>query len=260
VTRLTLDNPDRLGALNTAMRSELAAHWDAIRGDPDVRAVVLTGTGRGFSTGLDLQAADAGDDPASMFPDADQLPRFGLSPLEHDVWQPYIVAINGVCAGGGFHLLTDADVVIASTTASFVDPHVSVGQVSALEPIALARRLPLEAVLRMVVLGAHGRISADDALRLGLVGEIVQPGRLVERAVQLASFAAEGSPAAIETSKRAIWQSFQVGLDEGLQGGWERLRAHWMHPDCREGIEAFAQGRMPKWQSRPDCARTVEVE
>jgi enoyl-CoA hydratase/carnithine racemase len=251
VAMLRLDHEARLGALTPRMRTELRDAWLAIGADPTIRAVVLTGTGRGFSTGLDLTAASEGDDPASDHGDGgEELPSFGMNPHGFGVWLPYIVAVNGVCAGGGFHLLTEADVVIASEGASFLDPHVTVGQVSALEPIALLRRMPLEAVLRMVVLGRAGRMDAAAALRTGLVSEVVAEDALQSRAVELASIAATGSPATIEASKRAIWASMQLGLDDALKHGWGAIRAHWVHPDYLEGVRAFAEGRPPVWAPR----------
>jgi enoyl-CoA hydratase len=247
VALLTLENPRKLGALDHRMREQLTAHWLDIRGDSSVLAVVLTGSGRGFSTGLDLEAANVGHDPATEFQSAIDLPRLGLGPIENGVWKPFIVAINGVCAGGGFHLLTDADIILASDDATFLDPHVSVGQVSALEPIELSRRMPLGSVLRMLVLGRHEPLTAAEALRLGLVSEVVEPDRLLARAIELASMAAQGSPAAIERSKRAVWGSLQLGLDAALQAGWDQIRAHWDHPDFREGIAAYVEQRAPSW-------------
>ncbi len=247
VVVLTLENPDKLGAIDTQMRYELREHWRAIGADPDVRAVVLTGTGRGFSTGLDVSAAATSDDPATEFASVSELPAFGLSPWDFDVWVPYIVAVNGVCAGGGFHLLTEADIVIASDDATFVDPHVSVGQVAGIEPANLARRISLEAVLRMIVLGKHGKLSASDALRLGLISEVLSKDDLVDRAVALASLAATGSPAAIAASKQSLWKGLDVGLDGARSVAWQAIRSHWSHPDYREGIEAFAARREPQW-------------
>jgi enoyl-CoA hydratase/carnithine racemase len=244
---LTLNNPTKLGALNDSMLRQLAAHWSDIKADGQIRSIVLTGTGRGFSTGLDLEGANTGADPATLYGSDEQLPHFGFSPLEFDVWKPYIVAVNGVCAGGGFHLLADADIIIASTDARFLDPHVSVGQVAALEPIMLTRRMALGAVLRMTVLGRRDLLSAEEARAAGLVSEVHSPDDLLPRALELAAMAAEGSPAAIERSKRSIWKSLQLGLDDALQYGWTQIREHWDHPDFREGIAAYNEQRSPRW-------------
>ena len=249
VALVELRRPEKLGAIDRSMLEQLNHAWAAIARQPEVRAVVLTGKGRGFCTGLDVDAAFAGDDPATTDAAVD-IPSFGLSPLEHDLWIPYIVAVNGVCAGGGFHLVTDADIVIAGSDARFLDPHVSIGQVAALEPITLTRRIPLEAVLRMVVLGRDGGLDASDALRVGLVSEVVRPEKLVDRALDLATIAARSSPAAIEASKRAVWASLNTGLDAGRKIGWDLLRRHWEHPDYQEGIAAFAERREPRWAPR----------
>ncbi len=89
--------------------------------------------------------------------------------------KPVITAVNGVCAGGGLHWVADADIVIASSDATFVDPHVSIGQVSALETIALMRKMPAEAVLRMALVGSHERLTAQRAYELGMISQVVDP-------------------------------------------------------------------------------------
>jgi enoyl-CoA hydratase/carnithine racemase len=152
-----------------------------------------------------------------------------------------------VVAGGGLHFLADADVVIASEDASFVDPHVSVGQVSALEPISLAPRMGLGNALRFAVLGRAGRMGADEALRVSLVDEVVTADRLMPRAIELAEAAAQGSPAAIEITKRAVWAALDLPFGEAMQQGWEMLVAHRSHPDALEGPAAFVDKRAPNW-------------
>src|SRR3712207_9523854 len=87
--------------------------------------------------------------------------RSKLTSWHNEIWKPVIAAVNGVCAGGGLHFVADADIVIASSDATFVDPHVSIGQVTAYEVISLARKAPMEAVLRMALVGRHERISAE---------------------------------------------------------------------------------------------------
>ena len=91
------------------------------------------------------------------------------------VWKPVITAVNGICAGGGLHFVADADIVIAAADAEFFDPHVSAGQVASFEAISLLRRIPAEAVMRMVFLGRFERLSAQRAYELGMVSQIVDP-------------------------------------------------------------------------------------
>jgi enoyl-CoA hydratase/carnithine racemase len=173
-----------------------------------------------------------------------------LSPLNCDVWLPTIVAVNGVCAGGGLHFVADADVVIASEEASFVDSHVSNGQVSALEPISLAPRMGFSNALRFAMLGSAGRMDAEEARRVGLVDEVVSKDRLLERAVELGDALSAPSPAAVEASKRAARASLEVGYSEAMQIGWDLLMAHRAHPDALEGPAAFAEKRAPRWTAR----------
>lgn len=243
----TIDRPEHMNALNAGLKEELAAAWSEVKRDRSVRAIVITAAGeRSFCTGRDLKelAADGqyGQEPA------DVSEALRLTPLSCGVWVPTIVAVNGVCAAAGLHFIADADVVIASESAWFVDTHVAVGQVTALEPIALAHRVGLGNALRLAVLGRKGRLDATEALRISLVDEVVVAERLQERAIELAEAAASGSPTAIEASKRAIRGSVERPLAEAMQYGWELLLAHRDHPDALEGARAFVERRAADWR------------
>jgi enoyl-CoA hydratase/carnithine racemase len=243
---VTLNRPDRLNALSDSMHEGLPKLWAQVRGDPDLGAVVVTGAGRGFCVGMDLKAM--GERGGFRQHKSDRIKENQkLTALQNDVWLPTIVAVNGVCAGGGLHFIADADVVIASEDASFVDSHVSVGQVSALEPISLAPRMGLGNALRFAVMGRAGRMDAREALRVSLVDEVVPAEDLMARAFELAEAAAEGSPAAIEGTKRAVWASLELPFEEAMQQGWEMLVAHRSHPDALEGPAAFRDKRTPTW-------------
>jgi enoyl-CoA hydratase len=166
------------------------------------------------------------------------------------VWKPVITAVNGMCAGGGFHWVADADIVIASSNAQFFDPHVSVGQVAAFELIGLARRMPFEAVLRMALVGRHERMSAPRALALGMISEVVDPPeRLREVAQDLAEKIARNSPAAMAATKRALWGALEQGLTDACRAGADELVSMWGHPDQVEGPLAFAEKREAVWST-----------
>jgi enoyl-CoA hydratase/carnithine racemase len=248
---VTIDRQARMNALSQQVHDDLLATWTALKDDRSangsIRAIVITGAGeRAFCTGMDLQDFAARGGHRAVKDDVhDELKD---TPLQCDVWLPTIVAVNGVCAGAGFHFIADADVVVASSTASFVDTHVTVGQVTALEPITLLPRIGLGNALRLAVLGRHGRMNAEEALRISLVDEVVAPERLLERAIELAEFAASGSPTAIELSKRAIRGALEEPMGEAMQRGWELLLGFRGHPDNKEGPIAFAEKREPKWQ------------
>jgi enoyl-CoA hydratase/carnithine racemase len=244
---VTVDRQDRLNALSQDVHRDLQATWASLKGDRSVRSIVITGAGdRAFCTGMDLQAFTERGGQRPLRQDVHEELR--MTPLHCDVWLPTIVAVNGVCAGAGFHFISDADVVIASSKASFVDTHVSVGQVTALEPISLLPRIGLGNALRMAVLGRHGRMSAEDALRISLVDEVVPPEQLLDRATEVAEHAADGSPAAIERSKRAIRGALERPMGEAMQFGWELLLGFLGHPDNLEGPQAFVDKREARWQ------------
>ena len=134
------------------------------------------------------------------------------------VWKPVIAAVNGTCAGGGLHFVADADIVIAASDATFVDPHVSLGQVVAYEGIALARKSPMEAVLRMALVGRSERLSSARALQLGIVSQVVDPPeRLRDEAQELAEKIARNSPAAMAATKRALWGALEAGLTDACR-------------------------------------------
>jgi enoyl-CoA hydratase/carnithine racemase len=165
------------------------------------------------------------------------------------VWKPVITAVNGICAGGGFHWVADADIVIAASDAQFFDPHVSVGQAVTMEAIGLLKKMPVEAVMRMAFVGKHERMTAERALQLGMISEIVDPPeRLRERAQELGETIARNSPAAMAATKRALWGALEHGLTDACKLGALELVSMWGHPDQDEGPRAFAEKREPNWQ------------
>src|SRR5216683_3715856 len=167
--------PEVLNAMNATMREELAAAWLELDRDPAVRVIVHTGEGRAFQTGADIK--EVATDGSGMQRYADDVLGFNLhfSAWHQNVSKPVIAAVNGICAGGGLHFVADADIVIAASDATFFDPHVSIGQVTAIEAIGLVRKMPVEAVMRMALVGRYERIDAQRAYELGMISQIVDP-------------------------------------------------------------------------------------
>jgi enoyl-CoA hydratase/carnithine racemase len=244
---LLFNRPDRLNAMNNTMRDELAVAWLELDRDPGVRVIVNTGEGRAFQTGADM--TEIASDGVGMERYRQSLEDFDLhfTAWHQKVGKPVIAAVNGICAGGGFHWVADADIVIASTGAEFVEPHVSVGQVVAFEAIGLLRKMPFEAVMRMALVGRHERMSAQRAYQLGMVGQLVEPSRLRAEAQALAEKVAKNSPAAMRATKRALWRALELGLTDACRAGAADLVSLWGHPDQKEGPLAFAEKRAPKW-------------
>jgi enoyl-CoA hydratase/carnithine racemase len=244
---LIFDRPDRGNAMDAAMMSELEAAWAELDADPEVRVIVNTGNGPAFQTGLDVAQLAEDKEALRVQSRRTRDAELRFTAWHNDVWKPVIAAVNGVCAGGGLHFVADADIVIASTKATFVDPHVSVGQVSAYETIALVRRSPMEAIVRMALTGSHERLGAERARQLGILSEVVAPGRLRQRAGEIAELVGRNSPAAMAATKRALWGAFEAGLTEACKAGALELAAMWGHPDQTEGPAAWAEKREPQW-------------
>ena len=161
VLTVTLDRPAQRNAFDWAMRGELTQLWGEVRDDADVRCVVVTGEGTAFCSGIDVGDLDDERRPAGEGIDDE----IAFLPGRR-IHVPVVAAVNGVCAGGGLHFVADADVVIASENAWFTDPHVSVGQVSGIEPASLALRVPLNALALLALAGrsrAVGRAAGARA-------------------------------------------------------------------------------------------------
>ena len=256
---ISIDRPDRGNSLTPGMQRVFRAIWSRVRDDQEIRVAVLGAAGeRHFSTGFDMSEAE-GDEAGDVFADRPLADAVFWSPYQNRVWKPVICTVNGLCVGGGLHFVVDADIVIASRNAAFMDAHVNVGMVGALENIGLARRLPIGSALRMTLVGRHYRLPAERAWQLGLVDELVDtPQDLLPCAEAMARQMLENSPQAMALSKQAVWGAQELGYREALEQGWALLRRHWSHPDFREGPRAFAEKRAPSWN--PDPAARVEDE
>jgi enoyl-CoA hydratase len=249
------NRPDQLNAMSATMRDEFAVAWKVLDDDPEVRVIVHTGEGRAFQTGVDV--SEIASDGVGMERYRKSVEDWDLhfTSWHQQVWKPVITAVNGICAGGGFHWVADADIVIAAADAQFFDPHVSVGQVVSIEAIGLMRKMPAEAVMRMAFVGRYERMSAARAHELGMISQIVDPPEdLRDAAQELAEVIARNSPAAMAATKRALWGAFESGLTEACRHGAAELVSMWGHPDQAEGPAAFADKREARWQALPPRA------
>jgi enoyl-CoA hydratase len=242
------NRPDQLNAMNALMRDEFADAWNELDRDPAVRVIVHTGKGRAFQTGVDV--AEIASDGVGMqrYQESVENFDFHFTAWHQHVWKPVITAVNGICCGGGFHWVADADIVIAASDAQFFDPHVSIGQVVAIEAIGLIRKMPVESVMRMAFMGRYERMGAERAYELGMISEIVDPPeQLRERAQELGETIAKNSPAAMAATKRALWGALEMGLSDACRAGGKQLAGMWGHPDQEEGPLAFTEKREANW-------------
>jgi enoyl-CoA hydratase/carnithine racemase len=216
VATISLNRPKKINAFNQAMLDDFDALWKFVRDTGFVHAVVVQAEGeRGFCSGVDV--AEGYDRNHNAWHEND--PGVHLGPRINKVWKPVICAVHGITAGGAFYWLNEADVIICAEGTTFFDPHVSYGMVSAIEPIGLARRLPIGEVLRMALSGIDERISAQRAYQIGLVSEIVPFEELRVRAHQLAAAMAAKPPAAIQGTVRAIWESLDDTRSQAIARG-----------------------------------------
>lgn len=242
---LQLNRPDRLNAINDVMVGELKETLAALATDTSVNAVVITGAGRGFCSGIDMR--DFGLDlPEAAAPAIDRL-RFqermaALPQAVRDIPQPVIAAVNGPCVGAGLALCLAADIRICSTAATFGNAAILLGLSGA--EMGMSYFLP-----RIVGAGVAadwmltGRIvSAEEADRRGLVSELVEPALLSERALEMAARISELAPLGVQLTKRAL----QVNTDApGLQAAIELENRNQVLSHATE--EAAA--RRQKWSS-----------
>jgi enoyl-CoA hydratase/carnithine racemase len=230
-----------LNAFDDRMRDELEGLWREVATDESLRCVVVTGAGRAFCAGADVGGLAA---PRRARGDLDAELAFLPG---RNVAVPVVAAVNGVCAGGGLHFVADADIAIAAETATFVDPHVSLGQVSGIEPASLALRVPVPVLARLALLGRSATLDAHGALAVGLVSEVVPDGDLAGRTAALADAVAAASPAAVRATRRVLRDLERDMVEPAMARGWAAVQAHWSHPDAVEGPAAFADRRPPKW-------------
>lgn len=221
IATVTINRPAAMNSFTARMMEEFAYFWRHAAENDDIHVVVLRAApGRAFSTGVDVKAA--GEPGGQIFHDnvftaAD--PGEKLGPKANQCWKPVIVAVHGLCGGGAFYWVNEADIVIAAEDAAFFDPHVTYGLTAALEPIGLTYKVPLGDVLRMALLGNDERISALTALRIGLVSEVLPLEELWPRAQALAEIIAVKPAAAIQGSVKAIWESLDLPRSVALRTG-----------------------------------------
>ncbi|MET8680104.1 enoyl-CoA hydratase/isomerase family protein [Streptomyces sp. NPDC004647] len=215
VTLVTLDRPERHNAIDLATAAELRRIWREFRMTDSVRAVVLTGAGeQAFCTGIDRSA----DVPQPSSPYSVDDPLLTIGPKACDLWKPVITAVNGMACGGAFYLLGESEFLIASSGATFFDPHTTYGMVSAYEAIGMAQRMPFGEVARMSLMGTSERLSAARAYEIGLVSEVVAPAALRDTALRVASVLASYPTDAVQGTVRAVWSAREAARTQALAG------------------------------------------
>jgi len=251
VATLTLNRPERLNALGDTLRDDLHDAILKCSDNPDVRVIVITGAGKGFCSGGDVKAMNEAKEGRRERPLGEKIaPNRDLTLLAmRDAPQPIIAAINGAAAGAGMNLALGCDIRIASTAAKFSQAFVKRG----LHPdwggtYFLPRVVGMAKAAELIFTGEL--IDAQEALRLGIVSQVVAPEELLSTANQLARRIAAGPPVAIRLAKRSLYDNAERDLKSSLERETFSQNIASETEDAREGIRAFVEKRDPKLQGR----------
>ncbi|MGO9034735.1 enoyl-CoA-hydratase DpgD [Mycobacterium sp.] len=250
VATITMRRPEVLNAMNVRMHEELARVWEDFESDPDVWVGVLTGSGdRAFSVGQDLkELADRDARGAAGLSSFGSRDKPGAPRLtdRFDITKPLVAKVRGYALGGGFELALACDLIVASSDAEFALPEVRLGLVAGAGGVfRLGRQLPPRVAAGYLLTGR--RMTAHDALRYGLVNEVVAPERLDVATQAWVDDLLRGAPLAVRAAKQAMWHSLDLPLPDAFDEAYpcEELRKR--SNDAKEGPRAFTEGRPPSW-------------
>jgi 2-(1,2-epoxy-1,2-dihydrophenyl)acetyl-CoA isomerase len=244
IARVTLAAPERRNALTPGEFGELRDILAAIAANPADRAVVLTGEGTAFCAGAYLPLGGPQDPPILLMRQIDETAR-----ALHRLPQPIVAAVNGHAVGAGMSLALGCDIIVASTAAKFSQVFVKRG----LSPDfgsswLLPRIVGLHMAKKLALLG--DTIDAHEAVRLGIVAEVVLPEQLAETATSLARRLADGPPIAMALTKELLNQSFTEGFDQALDREATVAATNMAAGDAAEALAAFREKRAPVFQGR----------
>ena len=236
---ITLNRPETMNAVNAKMRSELWEAFTDIQENGEVWAALITGRGKAFCAGHDLNEPFAGAKPSFH----------ELYTLQRLTFKPLISAVNGVCLAQGTALALSSDICIVSEEEGrFGWPQVKRGLSSISGPTILARRVPLNKALEVLFTGEF--IDADAALQLGLVNHVVPHDQLMAEAHAMVGRILENAPLALQAMKEATIRTLSLPADEAYKLAGQILEDVEKTEDAKEGLRAFKERRKPVWKAK----------
>ncbi len=247
IAYITINRPERLNALHAAANAEMRAAFTEFRDDPEAWIVILTGTGeRSFSAGNDLRVTAEADQSSERPAPTAVRASFGGITSGFDCWKPIIAAVNGYALGGGLELAMSCDVIVAADHAELGLPEPRVGLVAAASGVhRLPRHVPHKIAMGMMLTGR--RIKAQEALRIGLVNEVVPLSDLMPTAERWASEMLECAPMSLRASKQMALQGLGWPLDIAHSRSYSEQHRMAASADRIEGPRAFSEKRKPNW-------------
>ena len=232
---ITLNRPDQMNSINTALARGLVAAIEELDGDPGLSLGVLTGAGRGFSAGMDLKAFAKEGTPQGF-----------QTYIEKGSQKPMIAAIEGFCLAGGLEMALVCDLLVAADNVRFGIPEVGVGLFAAGGALLrLPRRIPYGVAMELALTGDP--ISAARALELGLVSRLTEKGGALAGALELAERIAKNAPLSLKASKAVLRDMAGLTDEEFWAMQTSHIRSVFTSDDAKEGPMAFAEKRSPVW-------------
>ena len=239
-----LNRPKALNALNSTMLTELMDVLDKFDADEDIGAVVITGNERAFVAGADIKEMMEVS-AVEMFL-SDSISQFDRI---RGVTKPVIAAVSGYCLGGGNELAMSCDMILASETARFGQPEINIGVIPGAGGTQRLARTVGKAITMEMVLN-NRTLSAEEALRFGLVNKVVPVEHYLEEALNLASEIASRAPLAVRLGKEAVNKAFDTFLSDGLADERRAFYFLFSTADQKEGMAAFIEKRKPEWMGK----------
>jgi E-phenylitaconyl-CoA hydratase len=246
VATITLNRPEKQNAMDNEMYAAISSHLGEIDSNDDIWVGVITGAGdKAFTAGADLIGMHGTAEKAEVGWSSPRPTRFDLG-LE--VQKPLIAAVNGYCLAGGLELALVCDIRIASETAQFGCPEVKWNLLHGYGAQLLPRIVGTSNAMYMLLTGQF--IDAMEALRIGLVNEVVPPDHMMRRAYQLAAVICANGPMAIRMTKELALRSRDLSIPDGIRLYQALNRLVELSDDLKEGTRAFAEKRKPEFKNR----------
>lgn len=241
IALVTLNDPARLNALSPQMLAELCDALESLAADPQIRVIILTGSGRAFAAGADIAAMRTASP-------TDMLRRNTLQYWQR-LWslqKPLIAAVNGMAFGGGCELALSCDLILAAERAQFGQPEIKLGIMpGAGGTQKLARALGPYRAMELILTGEP--LSAEEAYRAGLINRLVPPERLLDEARELAHTIAARPQTAVKLAREALKLGYQTNLRDGLEIERRNFLLLFDTADQKEGMNAFLEKRPPQF-------------